>query len=142
MCIRDRYKHGRKDMDSLFGGLWSMNCTLMIGTIWMGFVSLFKPCLQVAMSVTMMVQAWGCFYLSIEMCKTRLEMSIAGITAIFLATKGATWGLCVGLGLCLIMGAFKNAKYEEETMGTESPEDVLTEEVVPDVLATIAEEEL
>ena len=35
------------------------------------------------------------------------------------------------LGLCLIMGAFKNAKYEEETMGTESPEDVLTEEVVP-----------
>lgn len=84
----------------------------------------------------------GCFYLSIEMCKTRLEMSIAGITAIFLATKGATWGLCVGLGLCLIMGAFKNAKYEEETMGTESPEDVLTEEVVPDVLATIAEEDL
>ena len=79
---------------------------------------------------------------SIEMCKTRLEMSIAGITAIFLATKGATWGLCVGLGLCLIMGAFKNAKYEEETMGTESPEDVLTEEVVPDVLATIAEEDL
>ena len=142
MSILERYKHGRKDMDSLFGGLWSMNCTLMIGTIWMGFVSLFKPCLQVAMSVTMMVQAWGCFYLSIEMCKTRLEMSIAGITAIFLATKGATWGLCVGLGLCLIMGAFKNAKYEEETMGTESPEDVLTEEVVPDVLATIAEEEL
>ena len=40
------------------------------------------------------------------------------------------------------MGAFKNAKYEEETMGTESPEDVLTEEVVPDVLATIAEEDL
>ena len=142
MSILERYKHGRKDMDSLFGGLWSMNCTLMIGTMWMGFVSLFKPCLQVAMSVTMMVQAWGCFYLSIEMCKTRLEMSIAGITAIFLATKGATWGLCVGLGLCLIMGAFKNAKFEKETIGAVSPEDVLTEEVVPDVLATIAEEDL
>ena len=94
------------------------------------------------MSVTMMVQAWGCFYLSIEMCKTRTEMGIAGITAIFLATKGATWGLCVGLGLCLIMGAFKNAKYEKEAVGEMSPEDVLTEEVVPEVLSTAAEEDL
>ena len=40
------------------------------------------------------------------------------------------------------MGAFKNAKFEKETIGAVSPEDVLTEEVVPDVLATIAEEDL
>ena len=110
VSILERYKHGRKAMDSVFGGLFSLNTALMLGTVWLGVVSIFKPCLQVGMSITMMVQAWACFYIAIEMCKTRLEMSISGITAIFLAVKGATWGLAVGIGLCIIMGALKSGK--------------------------------
>ncbi|MCQ4808294.1 hypothetical protein NE626_16155, partial [Intestinimonas massiliensis] len=36
VSILERYKHGRKDMDSIFGGLFSLNTALMLGTIWMG----------------------------------------------------------------------------------------------------------
>ena len=142
VSILERYKHGRKDMDSVFGGLFSLNLALMLGTVWMGVVSLFQPCLQVGMSITMMVQAWACFYIAIEMCKTRLEMSIAGVTAIFLAVKGATWGLAIGIGLCVIMGALRNAKDVDETDGSESIDEIMAEEIVPEVMATVKEEEL
>ena len=142
VSILERYKHGRKDMDSIFGGLFSLNTALMLGTIWMGVVSIFKPCLQVGMSITMLVQAFACFYIAIEMCKTRTEMGVAGVTAIFLAVKGATWGLAIGLGLCIVMGAFRTAKYAAQTEGPESLEEILEEEIVPEIMASVSDEEL
>ena len=142
VSILERYKHGRKDMDSIFGGLFSLNTALMLGTIWMGVVSIFKRCLQVGMSITMLVQAFACFYIAIEMCKTRTEMGVAGVTAIFLAVKGATWGLAIGLGLCIVMGAFRTAKYAAQTEGPESLEEILEEEIVPEIMASVSDEEL
>lgn len=110
VSVLERYKQGRDAMDSVYDGLFSLNAALMLGTLWMGVVSIFKPCLQVGMSITMLVQAYACFYMSMEMCNTRVERSVAGVTAIFLATKGCIWGLGVGLGLCFAMNCFRNVK--------------------------------
>ena len=119
VSILERYKHGRESMDSVYGGLFSLNTALMFGTIWMGMVSFFRPCLQVGMSVTMMVQAYACFYIAIEMMKTRSERAIAGVTAVFLAVKGATWGLAIGLLLCFVMGELKQKPEAAEKAAAE-----------------------
>lgn len=108
VSVLERYKQGREEMDSIFGGFWSMNCFLFFGTIWQGIVSFFKPCLQVAMSVTMMVQSWACFYIAIEACESRMDRAVGGVIAIFLAVKGATFGLFFGIGLCIVMGIIKD----------------------------------
>ena len=129
VSVLERYKHGRENMDSVYGGLFSLNTALCLGTVWMGVVSLFKNCLQVGMSVTMMVQAFACFYIAIEMCKTRTERAIAGITGVFLAMKGATWGLCIGLLLCLIMGELKHKLEDQEAMG-EAADQAEAEEIL------------
>ena len=116
-----RYKQGRKAMDSVFGGLFSLNIALFCGTIWMGVVSIFKPCLQVGMSITMLVQAFACFYIALEMCKTRTERALAGVIAVVLAVKGATWGLLIGILLCVVMNAYKTS--EKARLASENMDD-------------------
>lgn len=112
VSVVERYKHGRADMDSLFGGLWSLNCAVFLGTIWQGIVSFFKPCLQVGMSVTMMVQAYACFYMAFEMAHSRTDRAVGCVTAIFLAVKGATWGLVIGIILAVVMNCWKSVPDE------------------------------
>ena len=118
-----RYKQGRKAMDSVYGGLFSLNIALFCGTIWMGIVSIFKPCLQVGMSITMLVQAFACFYIALEMCRTRTERALAGVIGVVLAVKGATWGLLIGILLCVIMNAYKTSDKARVENGDTAPAD-------------------
>ena len=64
-------------------------------------MALIQPILPLAMAQTLIIQAFGSFYVGINMCRTNVERGVAGITAGAIATcanpsYGLLWALrCV-----------------------------------------------
>ena len=107
----ERYKSGRNDMDSIYDGMGSYIIAMSLAAFFLPIISLVKPVLPAALSLTLIVQGFACVYIAMEMLNTKEERGIAGIMAIFLAFRGATWGLAAGVVLYLIIGC----KKEEST---------------------------
>ncbi|MFZ5754580.1 MAG: solute carrier family 23 protein [Bacillota bacterium] len=104
IAIAERYKHGRKAMDSIWGGAGSFTIAMFIAGFFLPIISLVKPVLPAALSLTLLVQGFACCYIAMDMVKTKEERGVAGIMALFLATKTAAWGLAVGIILHLVIG--------------------------------------
>jgi hypothetical protein len=104
IAIAERYKHGRKAMDTIFGGCGSFVIAMAIAGFLMPIITLVKPVLPAGLSLTLIVQGFACYYIAMDMLKTKEERGVAGIMAIFLAFRGAAWGLAVGIILHLIIG--------------------------------------
>ncbi|QED48980.1 hypothetical protein [Cytobacillus dafuensis] len=106
VLVINRYmNNGRKQVDSYWGGatgiFWGMSIALMLGPI----VTLFKPGINIGMALTMLIQGYLCGYLAMEVLKEKgnLEKGIAVIIGAVLASKGAAWGLGVGIILWLLL---------------------------------------
>ncbi|WP_307338004.1 hypothetical protein [Caldalkalibacillus uzonensis] len=106
VLVLNRYMHNsREQVDSYWGGatglFWGMSIALMIGPI----VTLFQPGVNIGMTLTMLIQGYICGYLAMTMLKTEgnLQKGIAAITGAVLASKGASWGLGVGIVLFLLL---------------------------------------
>ena len=112
IAIAERYKHGRAAMDSIYGGCGSFIIAMFIASLFLPIISLLRPVLPAALSLTLLVQGYACFYIAMNMCRTNQERGIAGTMAIFLAAKTAAWGLGIGVILVLIIG--NSLKKEEE----------------------------
>lgn len=112
VSIVERYKQGPQAMNTLYGGLFSLNLTLMAGTMFWPLISLFRPCLPIGLSLTMMVQAFACFYIALDMAKTKEDRGVAALTAVILATRGAAWGLAAGIILHFLIGVASESKQE------------------------------
>ncbi|MGI6551844.1 MAG: hypothetical protein ACOX37_01740 [Bacillota bacterium] len=93
----------REQMDSYWGGatsiFWGMSIALLLGPI----VSLFKPGLAIGLSLTLLVQGYLCAYLAMEMIQNNIQRGVAGIIGAVIATKGAAWGLSIGLALYFLL---------------------------------------
>ena len=106
VLVINRYMNNeRKQVDSYWGGAtgiyWGMSIALMLGPV----VSIFKPGINIGMALTMLIQGYLCGYLAMDILKERgnLEKGIAVIIGAVLATKGATWGLGIGIVLWLLL---------------------------------------
>ncbi|WLR50267.1 hypothetical protein LC040_13425 [Bacillus tianshenii] len=104
--VLNRYMNNKREqVDSYWGGAtglyWGMSIALMLGPI----VTLFKPGVNIGMALTMLIQGYLCGYLGIDLLKEEgnLQKGVAIIVGAVLATKGAAWGLGVGLVLWLIL---------------------------------------
>lgn len=104
IAVAERYKHGRKEMDSIFGGAGSFVIAMAIAGFLMPIITLLKPVLPAGLSLTLIVQGFACAYIAMDMVKSKEERGVAGIMAVFLAFRGAAWGLAVGVILHLIIG--------------------------------------
>lgn len=115
VAVAERYKLGRKAMDSIFGGAGTFNIMKFLSCLILPLVCIFKPALPVALALTLFIQGFACTYIAVSRVKTYAEWGIAGITGGALAVGGPAMGLGVGLVLCLlILGkeAFTMAKDE------------------------------
>ncbi|MBV1759014.1 MAG: hypothetical protein KMY55_14385 [Dethiosulfatibacter sp.] len=120
-ALSERYKEGREQMDSIFGGFGTFRIATMIGVALMPIVSLLRPVLPVALSLTLLVQGFVCTRLAMQLADTNEEKGIAGVMGAVLAIRGAAWGLGVGLILHFILGNMKKKqveKIEEEELET------------------------
>ena len=79
----------------------------------MPLVTLVEPILPIAMAMTLMIQAFGSFYVGINMCRTNTERGVAGITAGAIATcSNPAYGLFIGVALAIIMEDIGMSKKE------------------------------
>ncbi|GHT00495.1 permease [Synergistales bacterium] len=98
-----RYKEGRSAMDSIFSGVGTFRLVTAISVSIIPVASLVRPVLPIALSITLLVQGYACTTLAMKMCKNETDMGIAGVMGAVLATKGAAWGLAVGIILHFLL---------------------------------------
>ncbi len=121
VAVAERYKLGRKAMDSIFGGSGSFNWMKFISCMILPLVYIFKPALPVALSLTLLIQGFACVFISMKMVDSNAELGVAGITGGALAVAGPAMGLAVGLTLSFfLLGArsFNVKKFDEENQSS------------------------
>ena len=103
VVIVERFKEGRKAMDSIFGGAGSFRWGTNTGLLLMPIVSLVEPILGVALALTLLIQGYVSVRIGILEARSQRDLGIAGVVAAVLATKGATWAFAVGVALCILI---------------------------------------
>ncbi|RLL47024.1 xanthine/uracil/vitamin C permease [Oceanobacillus piezotolerans] len=95
--VTERYKFGRKAMDSIFSGTNTMLIAFSIGIFMLPFVTFFQPFLPIALSITLILTGYLCITIGMQQVKTEVEMGVAGVMAIVLAIYGAAPALVLGI---------------------------------------------
>ena len=99
----ERWKKGRESMDSIFGGVASFRWGTFTGYWFLPIVSMTRPILPAALSLTMIIQGFVSVYIGAREAKSLKDLGIAGIVAGVLITQGASWAFASGIIVCLIM---------------------------------------
>lgn len=113
-AVATRYKEGPQAMESIYSGAGTFRISTFICVALIPISSLLQPVLPVALSLTLLVQGYVCCSLAMEMCKGTIEQGICGVMGAVLATKGAAWGLAVGI-LLYFLCYDKEARKAKET---------------------------
>jgi len=99
----ERYKQGPEAMDSLIGGVASFRLGTFTGYFLTPIVTLVKPILPIALSLTMLVQGYVAVRVGILKARTFNDLGIAGVVAAVLISRGAGYALGVGTVLCALI---------------------------------------
>ncbi|MBU8908302.1 solute carrier family 23 protein [Desertibacillus haloalkaliphilus] len=113
--VMERYKYGRKAMDSIHSGTNSLLIAMFISTITLPLVTLFQPVLPIALSLTLILTGYLCISIGIDQVKTPAERGVAGVMAIVLFAYGAAHALIVGLILYFLIQKKSNDKQEDQS---------------------------
>lgn len=104
ITISERYKSGERNMYSIFGGTCTFNMTKLLCHLIVPFIALVRPFLVLAMELTWMIQAFACFYIGVNMCRTNVERGVAGLCGGAIAVSpDPSIGLLIGIFLCIFM---------------------------------------
>lgn len=103
VVVAERYKEGKKVMDSIFGGSGSFRWGTNTGLLLLPIVSLVEPILGVALALTLLIQGYVSVRIGIMEAKSQRDLGIAGIIAAVLAIKGAAWAFAIGIILCFLI---------------------------------------
>lgn len=106
VVIVERFKEGKKVMDSIFGGSGSFRWGTNTGLLLMPIVTLVQPILGVALALTLLIQGYVSFRVGVMEARSQRDLGIAGVIAGVLVVKGAAWAFSVGIILtALVYGA-------------------------------------
>ena len=108
----NRYKHGRKSMDSLHGGTGSFRFGTLTGYFLLPIVTLVTPILDIALASTMLIQGYVSVKIGVQKVRTANDLGIAGVMAAVVIARGAAWGLAVGVILCLLIQLGNKKEYD------------------------------
>ncbi|MFL0194258.1 hypothetical protein ACJDU8_01505 [Clostridium sp. WILCCON 0269] len=103
VVVCDRYKHGKKAMDSINGGAGSFRFGTLTGYFLMPIVTFVTPVLSIALALTMLIQGYVSVRIGILKSRTMNDLGIAGVMAAVIVARGAAWGLGVGIVLSLLI---------------------------------------
>lgn len=99
----ERWKKGRKAMDSFFGGIGSFRWGTNTGLLLMPIVSLVQPILGIALALTLLIQGYVNMKIGILEARSGKDLGIAGIVAAILSIQGAAWAFAAGILLCFLI---------------------------------------
>lgn len=103
VTMAERYRYGRRAMDSIYSGGGTFYFVLLLALFALPLVTLFKPVLPIALSITLLVTGYLCISVAADDMKNSTQMGVAGTMGVVLATYGAAWGLVAGLVLYLLL---------------------------------------
>src|SRR5690606_4572466 len=101
--MAERYKYGRKAMDSIYSGAGTFWITGFIALFMLPLVSFFQPVLPIALSLTLILTGYICLMVGFEQLGNNTERGIAGTMGVVLAVYGAGWGLAAGAALYILV---------------------------------------
>ncbi|HLD68707.1 MAG TPA: solute carrier family 23 protein, partial [Pseudomonas sp.] len=101
--MAERYKYGRKAMDSIYSGAGTFWITGFIALFILPLVSFFQPVLPIALSLTLILTGYICLMVGFEQLNNNTERGIAGTMGVVLAVYGAGWGLAAGAALYILV---------------------------------------
>jgi hypothetical protein len=99
----ERYKEGRKNLDSIFTGTINWYWPAFILVFLVPVVTFMKPLLPVALSITLILTGFACAYIAMTMVKTPASQGYAFFVGMIIAKFGPAWGLGVGIGLYFLL---------------------------------------
>lgn len=103
VVLVQRFKDGRKAMDSFIGGAGSFRWGTNTGLLLLPIVSLVQPILGVALALTLLIQGYVSVKVGILEARSQSDLGIAGIIGAVLVIKGAAWAFAIGIVLCLLI---------------------------------------
>jgi len=103
VVVIERFKEGKKAMNSLFGGIGSFRWGTNTGLLLLPIVSLVQPILSVALALTLLVQGYVSVRIGVMQARSQRDLGIAGVVAALLVIKGASWAFAVGIIMCLLL---------------------------------------
>lgn len=115
VTVCERYKTGKQNMYSFFGGAITFNLMKWICCLILPLVALIKPILPLSMSLTLMIQAFGCFYVALGLCKNNVQRGVAGLIGGVLAITNPQTGLIIGIIVSFVCEWLLSKGTEEET---------------------------
>lgn len=127
--IAERYRYGRSAMDTIYSGAGVFWIVGFIALFMLPLVTLFKPVLPIALSLTLLITGYLCIAVAVDQIKDSTSMGVAGIMGVVLAVHGAAWGLAIGAVVWFLIefrGFNKNKKATEEA-----------DEVIADIAADV-----
>lgn len=104
--VAERYAMGRKAMDSIYSGGGTFWLTGLVALFILPLVTLFKPVLPIALSLTLILTAYICIMVGMEQLKNPTERGVAGIVAVTLAMpdpKSTVYAVAIGLVLYFLI---------------------------------------
>lgn len=103
VVVVERYKQGKKVMNSIFGGSGSFRWGTNTGLLLLPIVTLVEPILAIALALTLLIQGYVSFRIGVMEARSQRDLGIAGVIAAVLVVQGATWAFAVGVALCLLV---------------------------------------
>ncbi|QEW07049.1 solute carrier family 23 protein [Nitrincola iocasae] len=130
--IAERYRYGRGAMDTIYSGAGVFWIVGFIALFLLPLVTLFRPVLPIALSITLLITGYLCIAVAVEQIDNATSMGVAGIMGVVLATHGAAWGLGIGFVLWLLIELRSKQSLKEHA--GEEPEEPIHIEEEPDPL--------
>lgn len=123
--IAERYRYGRKAMDTIYSGTGVFWIVGFFALFMLPLVTLFRPVLPIALSLTLLVTGYLCIAVAIDQIKNSTAMGVAGVMGVVLAVHGAAWGLAAGVVMYfLIEYRFKKNVANAEAKDADAPAEV------------------
>ena len=104
--VAERYAMGRKAMESIYSGSGTFWLTGLAALFALPLITLFKPVLPIALSLTLILTAYICIMVGMEQLKNSVERGVAGIVAVTLAMpdpKSTIFAVAIGLVLYFLI---------------------------------------
>ncbi len=104
--VAERYAMGRKSMDSIYSGGGTFWISGLLALFALPLVTVFKPVLPIALSLTLILTAYICIMVGMEQLKDSTERGVAGIVAVTLAMpdpKSTVYAVVIGLVLYFLI---------------------------------------
>ncbi len=111
VVVVERWKKGHKEMPSIFDGLSSyylMGLPFLYVTL--PFITLMKPLMQMALTLTLILTGFACAYVAMAIPKKNSEMASALLIAVFITFFSAWVGLLLGILLSVFVVGFEKNK--------------------------------